>query len=250
MPGLAAKPILDVAVGLSPDADPAKVVATLEPLGWIFRGDKGAAGLLLVLEDHPSHRVARFHMVGFGDARWHRYLALRDRLRADVTAQTGYAELERDLAEHFAGDRAAYTAANTPSSPGSSRIGSTPTEQFRRAPEDAVQHRFGKATSLRILLPQQIVLYPRVHGMLAATVGAPVTRERPSRNRPARGSAGSGGRPPSGPRTSGDVRCRRLRPAPRSSFARPAPPAMPTEHHRHRDLDTAAASSARNHVTD
>jgi GrpB-like predicted nucleotidyltransferase (UPF0157 family) len=111
VPGLAAKPILDVAVGLSPDADPAQVVAILEPLGWIFRGDKGDAGLLLVLEAHPSHRVAHLHVVGFGDARWHRYLAFRDRLRADATARAAYAELKCDLAERLAGDRAAYTAA-------------------------------------------------------------------------------------------------------------------------------------------
>jgi GrpB-like predicted nucleotidyltransferase (UPF0157 family) len=111
VPGLAAKPILDVAVGLSPDADPARVLAILEPLGWIFRGDKGDAGLLLVLEDHPLHRVAHLHVVGFGDARWHRYLAFRNRLRADPAARASYAELKRDLAERFAGDRAAYTEA-------------------------------------------------------------------------------------------------------------------------------------------
>jgi GrpB-like predicted nucleotidyltransferase (UPF0157 family) len=111
VPGLAAKPILDVAVGLSMDADPARVVAILERLGWIFRGDKGDAGLLLVLEDRPPNRVAHLHVVAFGDARWHRYLAFRDRLRADPAARTAYAELKRDLAERFAGDRTAYTAA-------------------------------------------------------------------------------------------------------------------------------------------
>jgi GrpB-like predicted nucleotidyltransferase (UPF0157 family) len=69
VPGLAAKPILDVVVGVSPDTDPARVGAILEPLGWIFRGDKGDAGLLLVLEGRPSHRVAHLHVVGLGDAR-------------------------------------------------------------------------------------------------------------------------------------------------------------------------------------
>src|SRR5574341_567856 len=61
VPGLAAKPILDIAVGLAPDADPGQFVARLAPLGWIFRGDNADSGLLFVLEDRPAHRVAHLH---------------------------------------------------------------------------------------------------------------------------------------------------------------------------------------------
>jgi GrpB-like predicted nucleotidyltransferase (UPF0157 family) len=111
VPGLAAKPILDVAVGLAPDADPDRVIALLAPLGWIFRGDKGDAGLLFVLEDRPAHRLAHVHVVGYGDARWQGYLAFRERLRTDPAARAAYAAFKRGLAERFAGDRRAYTAA-------------------------------------------------------------------------------------------------------------------------------------------
>jgi len=68
-------------------------------------------GLLLVLEDRPAHRIAHLHVVGHGDAQWHRYLALRDRLRCDPAARAAYAQLKRGLAAQFAGDRPAYTAA-------------------------------------------------------------------------------------------------------------------------------------------
>lgn len=111
VPGLVAKPILDIAVGLSSDADPDQVIARLEPLGWAFRGDKGDPGLLFVLEDRPAHRVAHMHVVGYGDTRWRHYLLFRDRLRTDPAARTAYAELKRGLAERFADDRRAYTAA-------------------------------------------------------------------------------------------------------------------------------------------
>jgi GrpB-like predicted nucleotidyltransferase (UPF0157 family) len=111
VPGLAAKPILDIAVGLAPDADTAQVIAILEPLGWNFRGDKGDAGLLFVLEDRPAHRVAHLHIVGYGDARWRRYLVFRDRLRTDPATRAAYAQLKRRLAEEFVWDRRAYTAA-------------------------------------------------------------------------------------------------------------------------------------------
>jgi GrpB-like predicted nucleotidyltransferase (UPF0157 family) len=112
VPGLAAKPILDVAVGLAPGADPDRVIAALGRLGWRFRGDKGEeGGLLLVLEDRPAHRVAHLHLVSHGDAQWRRYLALRDRLRADPAARAAYARLKERLATRFGGDRRAYTTA-------------------------------------------------------------------------------------------------------------------------------------------
>ena len=65
--GLAAKPILDIAIGLAPGIDPIGVITLLQPLGARFRGDKGdRGGLLLVLEDRPAHRVAHLHVVGYG----------------------------------------------------------------------------------------------------------------------------------------------------------------------------------------
>ena len=112
VPGLAAKPILDVVVGLAPGTDPDRVITALAPLGAQFRGDKGGeGGLLLVIEDQPAHRVAHLHLVGHGDRQWRRYLALRDRLRADPAARTAYAQLKGRLAGRFSGDRRAYTAA-------------------------------------------------------------------------------------------------------------------------------------------
>jgi GrpB-like predicted nucleotidyltransferase (UPF0157 family) len=47
VPGLMAKPILDLAVGLAPATDPGRVIAVLERLGYGFRGDKGDTGGLL-----------------------------------------------------------------------------------------------------------------------------------------------------------------------------------------------------------
>jgi GrpB-like predicted nucleotidyltransferase (UPF0157 family) len=112
IPGLTAKPILDVLIGLAPGTDPDRVIATLERLGFQDRGDKGDdGGRLLVLEDRPAHRVAHLHLVGHGDALWRRYLTLRDRLRGDPDARAAYAGLKARLAARFSEDRRAYTAA-------------------------------------------------------------------------------------------------------------------------------------------
>lgn len=111
VPGLAAKPILDVAVGLAPGTCTENVMVALEPLGLIHRGDKGdSGGVLFVMEDKPEHRLAHIHVVGYGDGQWRRYLRVRDRLRADPDARAAYAALKQDLAERFPDDRASYTA--------------------------------------------------------------------------------------------------------------------------------------------
>jgi GrpB-like predicted nucleotidyltransferase (UPF0157 family) len=51
--------------------------------------------LLFVLEDRPAHRVGHVQAVPYGGGRWRRYLAFRDRLRADAEARAAYAELKR-----------------------------------------------------------------------------------------------------------------------------------------------------------
>jgi GrpB-like predicted nucleotidyltransferase (UPF0157 family) len=112
VPGLAAKPILGTRHRPCARHRPRLGHHRLQPLGYQFRGDKGGdGGLLLVVEDRPAHRVAHLHLVGHGDAQWRRYLALRDRLRADPAARAAYAQLKGRLAAQFSGDRGADTAA-------------------------------------------------------------------------------------------------------------------------------------------
>jgi GrpB-like predicted nucleotidyltransferase (UPF0157 family) len=82
--GLVSKPILDLAVGLAPDADTDRVIERLDALGYAYRGDAGeAGGLIFVLEDEPGHRIAHVHAVQYGDRQWMRYLKVRDHLPDD-----------------------------------------------------------------------------------------------------------------------------------------------------------------------
>ncbi len=54
VPGLPAKPIVDIAVGLAADARLVDVVDAVTALGYEFRGDKGEdVGWLFVLETRP-----------------------------------------------------------------------------------------------------------------------------------------------------------------------------------------------------
>jgi GrpB-like predicted nucleotidyltransferase (UPF0157 family) len=112
VPGLAAKPIIDIAIRLAIDVEPEAAIAVLQSAGWTYRGDKGSeGGLLFVAESAPGQRTAHVHVVTYNAASWHNYLTVRDRLRRNPQQVAAYAALKRDLAVRFADDRAAYTAA-------------------------------------------------------------------------------------------------------------------------------------------
>lgn len=112
VPGLPAKPILDVAIGLRRHLDTDGLVASLVELGFTYRGDFGDfGGRLFLAETGPNSVSVHVHVVEVSDPQWSRYLAFRDGLRADPALAAEYAELKKRLATEHADDRAAYTEA-------------------------------------------------------------------------------------------------------------------------------------------
>ena len=111
VPGLLAKPIIDLAIGLRPETSVEEITAPLSGLGWIYRGDAGAdGGLVFVFEDSPWHRVAHAHGVELDGLQWVRYLQFRDLLRQNANARQTYEEAKRRLAEQYPDGRRRYTA--------------------------------------------------------------------------------------------------------------------------------------------
>ncbi|MFC3689273.1 GrpB family protein [Aquipuribacter hungaricus] len=112
VPGLAAKPILDVQAAVL-DLGCAELIArVLAPAGWhLVPAELDARPyrrfLVLVVD---GHRAAHLHLLLAGSARWSEQLAFRDQLRADPTLVRRYAELKQALAAEHADDREAYTA--------------------------------------------------------------------------------------------------------------------------------------------
>jgi len=112
VPGLDAKPIIDIAVALPSVAVIPQCRQPLGDLGYLDRGDMGGdGGYLFVKESAPEVRTHHLHMVAIDDPQWHDYLLFRDRLRADETLRTSYVTLKRALQKQFANDRQGYTAA-------------------------------------------------------------------------------------------------------------------------------------------
>ena len=115
VPGLVAKPILDLAIGVRADADPAAATEALQRFGFLRRGDVVGPRLDrnfgFELEDRI--RLVNAHLVTYRAREWDAYLEFRDRLRADPRARDRYASIKITLARHFPDDRTAYVDGKT-----------------------------------------------------------------------------------------------------------------------------------------
>ncbi len=110
VPGLPAKPILDVAIGVRAEVDPSDVTSALERFGFLRRGDVVGPRLdrNFGLELDDRIRSVNAHLVQYGAEEWYAYLAFRDRLRADPAARDEYAGTKLRLARDFPDDRTSY----------------------------------------------------------------------------------------------------------------------------------------------
>jgi GrpB-like predicted nucleotidyltransferase (UPF0157 family) len=112
VPGLEAKPIVDILVGvedLGSSRECFEPLAALEYLYAPYRSDE----MHWFCKPHPDRRTHHLHLAPLTGRRYADELAFRDRLRADPATAERYAKLKRELADRFPEDREAYTEAKT-----------------------------------------------------------------------------------------------------------------------------------------
>lgn len=108
VPGLPAKPIIDLDVVIAARADLPEVITRLAALGYRHEGDLGIAGREAFAS--PAAAPARHLYVCTADSpELARHLAFRDYLRTHPGHARAYAELKRSLAAQFRSDRDAYS---------------------------------------------------------------------------------------------------------------------------------------------
>eukprot|EP01041_Mallomonas_annulata_P021527 gene21527-41607_t len=112
--GLLAKPIVDLAVGLTPDQPLEPVAERLTGAGWVYRGDSGdQGGHVFLLSARPGRRLAHVHVVDHEGEQWRNYVSLRDLLRRSADARTRYEAVKQRLWDELGDDRDAYTEGKT-----------------------------------------------------------------------------------------------------------------------------------------
>ena len=109
VPGLAAKPIIDMMPGLRSLDDAPPVIATLETLGFEYvpafeletASGPGMPDRRYFRRDIDGERVFHVHMVEAGGEFWTAHLLFRDYLRAFPAVAEEYGKLKRKLAFEF-----------------------------------------------------------------------------------------------------------------------------------------------------
>ena len=111
VPGLAAKPVIDVMVGVPDVEDESSYVAGIERCGVSLRSSDAGHRYFRPLS--PLPRTVQVHVVDAG-SEWHRrHVLFRDYLRAHPDAVAAYGDLKKALARAYRTDRLAYNAAKT-----------------------------------------------------------------------------------------------------------------------------------------
>src|SRR6516164_4084903 len=115
VPGMRAKPILDILVGVSPLDDWAKCKDPLGSLGYDHAANAGVPGHYIFGRGRDStERTHLVHVVEFSGESWRVGLALRAALRDDLELRARYAEAkERAIAASPVG-RAKYNELKGP----------------------------------------------------------------------------------------------------------------------------------------
>ena len=106
VPGLIAKPILDMMPVLRDFEDGFACVEPMRALGYWYAGDYGIAGRHLFVKGAPRTHHAHFLVEGSKEAI--RHIAVRDTLRARPDLAARYAALKTDLAAQFGSNREGY----------------------------------------------------------------------------------------------------------------------------------------------
>lgn len=110
VPGLAAKPILDLQLSVDALEPRARYVVPLEGLGYLFAPAPESPDHHFFGRPPERPRTHHVHVCAAGSGHERRHLAVRDFLRAHPEEAAAYGALKREVAARHPEDRLAYIA--------------------------------------------------------------------------------------------------------------------------------------------
>ena len=115
IPGLAAKPIIDILVGLKTLANAVHCIPRLQAVGYEYvpEYEKEVPERRYFRKGPLENRTHHVHMVEKGSDFWVKHLRFRDYLRDHPEDARRYERLKRELAARFTDDRDSYTESKT-----------------------------------------------------------------------------------------------------------------------------------------
>ena len=113
IPGMAAKPVIDMMAAVESLDASRPALAALERVGYCYAPYRSDV-MHWLCKPNPAVRTRHLHLVPFGSVLWHDRILFRDRLGADAALAAEYLALKRELAVRHAMDREAYTDGKGP----------------------------------------------------------------------------------------------------------------------------------------
>ena len=114
VPGLPAKPVIDMLAPVRSLAQAQDAVAPLQADGWVFWPEDPCRHYRLwFLRPQPETRTHHLHLIEHDHPHARALIAFRDTLRAEPGLRTLYAELKKRLARQHRDNRNAYTNAKS-----------------------------------------------------------------------------------------------------------------------------------------
>jgi GrpB-like predicted nucleotidyltransferase (UPF0157 family) len=110
VPGLAAKPIIDLQLSVDRIGEQSRYVAPLERLGYMLAEDRASPDCRFFGKPAERPRSHHLHVCGTGSEHERRHLDVRDYLREHEIEAARYAALKHELSTRHPQDRLAYIA--------------------------------------------------------------------------------------------------------------------------------------------
>lgn len=112
VPGLEAKPIIDIAIRIPSFRSLNTWISLLESAGYHYKGEYGLPGRHFFVRGSPvTHHL---HLVTPETRHWDDWILFRDFLRANPAAAERYHKRKQVLARRYATNREAYTRGKAP----------------------------------------------------------------------------------------------------------------------------------------
>ena len=114
IPGLAAKPIIDIYVGVTSIQEAQQAIKPIEELGYQFWTDNPNKEKMFFVKGMPpfgAGRTHHVHIVEHNSNYWRARILFRDYLRSHVDEAQKYEQLKYQLMQEHPLDREAYTDA-------------------------------------------------------------------------------------------------------------------------------------------
>jgi len=114
VPGLGAKPIIDIIAGVEGSADADECARLLETIGYDDVTPQPETKDWYYCLGKGLHSVGyHLHLVRYGSEHWEKHIVFRDYLRTNPETAREYDNLKRRLASEHGSNRLAYTEAKT-----------------------------------------------------------------------------------------------------------------------------------------